>query len=61
MILIVDNGEEQLEIGLDSDPYSIYLFAIRSPKTKEKVEGRLRMNVSGPNPTKSKSKNGDKA
>lgn len=32
-----------LEIGLDSDPYSTFLFAMRSPKTKEKVEGRLRM------------------
>ena len=49
-----------LEIGLDSDPYSTYLFAIRSPKTKGKVVGRLLTNVSGPNPTKSKSKNGDK-
>jgi hypothetical protein len=50
-----------LEIGLDSDPCSTYLFAIRSPNTKEKVVGRLRTNVSGLNPTKSKSKNGDKA
>ena len=32
-----------LEIGLDSDPYSTFLFAMRSPKTKEKVVGRLRM------------------
>lgn len=32
-----------LEIGLDSDPYSTFLFAMRSPKTKEKVIGRLRM------------------
>ena len=32
-----------LEIGLDADPYSTFLFAMRSPKTKEKVIGRLRM------------------
>lgn len=32
-----------LEISLDSDSYSTFLFAMRSPKTKEKVMGRLRM------------------
>lgn len=32
-----------LEISLDLDPYSTFLFAMRSPKTKEKVVGRLRM------------------
>ena len=32
-----------LDISLDSDPYSTFLFAMRSPKTKEKVVGRLRI------------------
>lgn len=32
-----------MEIDLDLDPYSSFLFAMRSPKTKEKVVGRLRM------------------
>jgi hypothetical protein len=26
-----------------TDPYSIFLFAMRSPKTREKCTGRLRM------------------
>jgi hypothetical protein len=32
-----------LEIKADSDPYSMFLFAMRSPKTREKCTGRLRM------------------
>src|SRR5919202_1365302 len=27
----------------ESDPYSMFLFAMRSPKTREKCTGRLRM------------------
>jgi hypothetical protein len=30
-------------LEIDSDPYSDFLFAMRSPKTKEKVVARLRM------------------
>ena len=37
------DSDLDLEIGLDSDAYSTFLFAVRSPKTKEKVVGRLRM------------------
>jgi hypothetical protein len=32
-----------IEIESDSDPYSIFLFAMRSPKTREKCTGRLRI------------------
>lgn len=32
-----------LEISSESDPYEVFLFGIRSPKTKEKIVGRLRM------------------
>ena len=28
-----------------TDPYSMFLFAMRSPKTREKCPGRLRMYV----------------
>jgi hypothetical protein len=30
-------------LEIESDPYSDFLFAMRSPKTKEKVVARLRM------------------
>ena len=40
-------GEELQGIGVESssttDPYSMFLFAMRSPKTREKCTGRLRM------------------
>ncbi|HEY6163665.1 MAG TPA: hypothetical protein VIW25_02035 [Nitrososphaeraceae archaeon] len=32
-----------IEIESDSDPYSMFLFAMRSPKTREKCTGRLRI------------------
>jgi hypothetical protein len=32
-----------IEIESDSDPYSMFLFAMRSPKTQEKCTGRLRI------------------
>ena len=32
-----------IEIESESDPYSMFLFAMKSPKTREKCTGRLRM------------------
>ena len=32
-----------IEIESESDPYSMFLFAMRSPKTREKCTGRPRM------------------
>ena len=31
------------EMDIESDPYSSFSFGIRSPKTKEKLIGRLEM------------------
>jgi hypothetical protein len=32
-----------IEIESNSDPYSMFLFVIRSPKTREKCTGKVRM------------------
>ena len=37
----IDNNTEK--VLLESEPYSMFLFAIRSAKTKEKLVGRLEM------------------
>jgi hypothetical protein len=37
--------EGQREGDQAEDPYSLFLFALRSPKTSEKCVGRLRMFV----------------
>jgi hypothetical protein len=37
------NGGQQHEEDQSEDPYSLFLFAMRSPKTREKCIGRLRM------------------
>jgi hypothetical protein len=33
----------EIESSESADPYSMFLFAMRSPKTREKCTGRLRM------------------
>jgi hypothetical protein len=41
--LSVSIGERQVKSTSTIDPYSMFLFAMRSPKTREKCTGRLRM------------------
>ena len=38
-----ERGKEWEERGEEEDPYSLFIYGMRSPKTKEKCIGRLRM------------------
>ena len=39
----IEKLEKEIESTSSDDPYSLFLFAMRSPKTREKCTGRLRM------------------
>jgi hypothetical protein len=38
-----EKGREEEEEREEEDPYSLFLYGMRSPKTREKCVGRLRM------------------